>query len=36
MCRKCEYIGQKTFNIELPGRRKRVRPERRFMDVVKV
>lgn len=28
------YTGQRTFQIELPGRRKKRRRERRFMDVV--
>lgn len=35
MCRECEYIAQKMLNIELPGKRKTQRPEKRFMDVVK-
>ena len=35
MRRKEEYIGKRMLRIELPGRRKRGRPKRRFMDVVK-
>ena len=30
-----EYIGRRMLRIELPGKRKRGRPKRRFMDVVK-
>ena len=30
-----EYIGRKMLRLELPGRRARGRPKRRFMDVVK-
>ena len=29
------YIGRRMLRIELPGKRKRGRPKRRFMDVVK-
>ena len=29
------YIGRRMMRIELPGKRKRGRPKRRFMDVVK-
>ena len=29
------YIGRRMLRVELPGRRKRGRPKRRFMDVVK-
>jgi hypothetical protein len=30
-----EYIGKRMLNLELPGRRPRGRPKRRFMEVVK-
>ena len=30
-----EYIGRRMLMMELPGKRKRGRPKRRFMDVVK-
>ena len=30
-----EYIGKRMLRMELPGRRKRGRPKRRFMDAVK-
>ena len=33
--RYSEYIGRKMLNMELPGRRQRERPKRRFMDVLK-
>ncbi|MCY0699101.1 hypothetical protein OVX40_29055, partial [Klebsiella pneumoniae] len=33
--RDMSYIGRRMLRMELPGRRKRGRPERRFMDVVK-
>ena len=29
------YIGRRMLRMELPGKRKRVRPKRRYMDVVK-
>ena len=30
-----EYVGRKMMEMELPGKRKRRRPKRRFLDVVK-
>ncbi|XP_051790978.1 uncharacterized protein LOC127529870 [Erpetoichthys calabaricus] len=33
--RDAGYIGRKMLRIELPGKRKRGRPKRRFMDVVR-
>ena len=33
--RDSEYIGRRMLRMELPGRRPRGRPKRRFMDVVK-
>ncbi|KAK2902094.1 hypothetical protein Q8A73_011840 [Channa argus] len=33
--RHCEYIGRRMLRLELPGRRSRGRPKRRFMDVVR-
>ncbi|XP_016321114.1 uncharacterized protein LOC107672441 isoform X3 [Sinocyclocheilus anshuiensis] len=33
--RESEYIGKRMLRLELPGRRPRGRPKRRFMDVVK-
>ena len=35
MRRYQEYIGRKIMKMELPGKRKRGRPKRRFLDVVK-
>ena len=35
MRRDQEYIGRKMMKMELPGKRKRERPKRRFLDVVK-
>ena len=35
MRRDQEYVGRRTMEIELPGRRRRGRPRRRFLDVVK-
>ena len=29
------YIGRRVLRMEMPGKRKRGRPKRRFMDVVK-
>uniref|UniRef100_A0AAR2IIP7 SWI/SNF related, matrix associated, actin dependent regulator of chromatin, subfamily c, member 1a n=1 Tax=Pygocentrus nattereri TaxID=42514 RepID=A0AAR2IIP7_PYGNA len=34
--RNSGYIGQRMLEMELPGRRRTGRPQRRFMDVVKV
>ena len=34
-CTEDEYIGRRMLRMELPGKRKRRRPKRRFMDVVK-
>ncbi|KAF7655665.1 hypothetical protein LDENG_00052730 [Lucifuga dentata] len=33
--RDSEHIGRRMLRLELPGRRPRGRPKRRFMDVVK-
>ncbi|OKP64685.1 hypothetical protein A8A03_01925 [Escherichia coli] len=33
--RDSEYIGKRMLRLELPGRRPRGRPKRRFLDVVK-
>ena len=33
--REREYIGRRMLSLELPARRPRGRPRRRFMDVVK-
>ena len=33
--REEEYVGKKVLKMELPGRRKRGRPKRRFMDAVR-
>ena len=30
------YIGRRMLRMELPGKKKRGRPKRRFMDVVKL
>ena len=30
-----EYVGRKMMEMELPGKRRRRRPKRRFLDVVK-
>ena len=35
MRRDQEYEGRKTMEMELPGKRRRGRPKRRFLDVVK-
>ena len=35
MRRYQEYVGRKMMEMELPGKRKRGRPKRRFLDVVK-
>ena len=35
MKRDQEYVGRKIIEMELPGKRKRGRPKRRFLDVVK-
>ena len=35
MRRDQEYAGRKMMEMELPGKRKRGRPKRRFLDVVK-
>ena len=35
MRRDKEYVGRKMVKMELPGKRKRGRPKRRFLDVVK-
>ena len=36
MRRYQEYVGRKMMEMKLPGKRKRGRPKRRFLDVVKV
>ena len=35
MRRDQEYAGRKMMEMELPGKRRRGRPKRRFLDVVK-
>ena len=35
MRRDQEYVGRKMMEMELPGKTKRGRPKRRFLDVVK-
>ena len=35
MKRDQEYVGRKMMEMELPGKRKRGRPKRKFLDVVK-
>ena len=35
MRREQEYVRRRVMKIELPGKRKRGRPKRRFLDVVK-
>ena len=35
MRRDRQYVGRKMMGMELPGKRKRGRPKRRFLDVVK-
>ena len=35
MRRDQEYVGRKMIEMELPGKRRRGRPKRRFLDVVK-
>ena len=35
MRRDQEYVGRKMTEMELPGKRRRGRPKRRFLDVVK-
>ena len=35
MRRDQEYVGIKMMEMELPGKRRRGRPRRRFLDVVK-
>ena len=35
MRRDQEYVGKKMMEMELPGKRRRGRPKRRFLDLVK-
>ena len=35
MRRDHEYVGRKMMEIELPGKRKKSRPKRRFLNVAK-
>ena len=35
MTRDQEYVGKKMMELELQGKRKRRRPNRRFLDIVK-
>ena len=35
MTRDQEYVGRRVVEMELPGKRKRGRPKRRFLDIVK-
>ena len=35
MRRDQEYVGRKMMEMELPGKRRRGRPKRRFLDAVK-
>ena len=35
MRRDQDYVGRKMMEMELPGKRRRGRPKRRFLDVVK-
>ena len=35
MRRDQEYVGRKMMEMELPGKRRRGRPKRRFLDVMK-
>ena len=33
--REAEYVGRRTLEMEVPGRRKRGRPRKRWLDVVR-
>jgi len=33
--RDCEYVGNRLLRMELPGKRRRGRPNRRYMDVIR-